>query len=57
MGDIMTINESKIKNQYTKKETKLKDHLRQKFGGIKQKTFDYQLILLKHGLKAKSEKM
>ena len=53
----MAINESKIKNQYTKKQTKLKDHLRQKFGGIKQKTFDYQLILLKHGLKAKLEKM
>ena len=57
IGHIMTINECKIKNQYTKKQTKLKDRLRKKFGDIKQTTLDYKLALLKHDLKAKSEKM
>ena len=57
IGHIMTINECKIKNQYTKKQTKLKDRLRKKFGDIKQTTLDYILVLLKHDLKAKSEKM
>ena len=52
----MTINECKIKNQYTEKQIKLKDCLRKKFGDIKQATLDYKLILLKHGLKAKSVK-
>ena len=54
---IMTINECRIKNQYTKKQIKLKDCLRKKFGDIKQITLDYKLILLKHDLKAKAEKM
>ena len=53
----MTINECKIKNQYTEKQIKLKDCLRKKFGDIKQATLDYKLILLKHDLKAKSEKI
>ena len=46
----MTINECRIKNQYTKKQIK-------KFGNIKQTTLDYKLILLKHDMKAKGEKM
>ena len=53
----MTSNECKIKNQYTKKQTKLKYRLRKKFGDIKQTTLDYKLVLLKHDLQAKSEKM
>ena len=57
IAHIMTINECKIKSQYTKKQIKLKDRLRKKFGDIKQTTLDYKLILLKHDLKRKSEKM
>ena len=57
IAHIMTINECRIKNQYTKKQIKLKDRLRKKFGNIKQTTLDYKLILLKHDLKAKAEKM
>ena len=53
----MTINECRIINQYTKNKIKLKDCLRKKFGNIKQRTLDYKLILLKHDLKAKLEKM
>ena len=36
VAHIMIINKCKIKNQYTKKQIKLKDHLRKKIGGIKQ---------------------
>ena len=46
-----------MKSQYTKKQIKLKDRLRKKFGDIKQTTLDYKLILLKHDLKHKLEKM
>ena len=53
----MTINECKLKNQYTKKQIKLKAHVRKKFGKINQAFLDHKLILLKHDLKAKSEKM
>ena len=53
----MTINECRIKNQYTKKQIKLKDRLRKKFGDIKQKRLYHKLILLKDDQKAKSEKM
>ena len=41
----------------TKKQIKLKDRLRRKFGDIKQAILDYKLILLKHDLKTKLEKM
>ena len=57
IAHIMTINECKIKNQYSKKQIKMKDCLRKRFGDIKQATLDYRLILLKHDLKTKSEKM
>lgn len=53
----MTINECKIKNQYTEKQIKLKDRLRKKIGDMKQTTLDYKLILLKLDLTSKSEKM
>ena len=39
------------------KQIKMKDRLRKRFGDIKQATLDYRLILLKHDLKTKSEKM
>ena len=57
IAHIINIKECRIKNQYTRKQIKLKDRLRKKFGDIKQTTLDYKLILLKHDLKAKSEKM
>ena len=57
IGHTITIKECRIKNQYTKKQIKLKDCLRKKIGDIKQTTLDYKLILLKHDLKAKSKKI
>ena len=53
----MTINKCRIKSQYTKKQIKLKDRRRKKFVDIKQTILDYKLILLKHDLKAKAEKI
>ena len=38
IGHIITIKECRIKNQHTKKQIKLKDRLRRKFGDIKQAT-------------------
>ena len=55
IAHIITIKECRIKNQYTKIQIKLKDCLRKKFGDIKQTSLDYKLV--KHDLKAKSEKM
>ena len=56
IAHIITIKECRIKNHYTKIPIKLKDRLRKKFGDIKQTSLDYKLILLKHDLKANSEK-